>query len=325
VELIISDNHSPDETPDVVAEAMEKYPIRYHRNEENVGAIRNVLVLANELAKGEYCWILGDDDLIRPGGVAKVLETLRARPEVDFVYVSLSHLDLEEYRRCPKPASSFEIKGSLRPDNEFNENRPLERWEHLIDPDISSVFLGAIQSAVVRRSVWAEHADSLVIGDTYSNLDSTYPHIVVYAKGLVGRPAYYIGTPQIIVVDGTRDWVGYVPIIVLVRLNEALDLYQKMGVDGERIERCRKALLFMCGGSLYDLFFDSTSLGREFFSLRSFLRKYGLRRELFKGFAHRVIGSYVKDRNGKPLSGIRLAMARLFPKGSDAADRQFSR
>jgi hypothetical protein len=156
----------------------------------------------------------------------------------------------------------------------------------------------------------------------YSNLDSTYPHIVVFARGLVGKRAYYIGKSHIIVIDGTRDWIGYVPVIVLVRLNEALDLYQQMGVDRDRIEKCRRALLVMCGGSFYDLFFNPTSCGREFFSVKSFLKTYGCRAEFLKGFIHRFIASSINEGpNKNPLSSIRLAMRRLFFRDEAALNR----
>lgn len=313
VELVVSDNCSPDETPEVIAEAKERFPIRYHRNDRNIGAIKNVVQLATDLAQGEFCWILGDDDLIRPGGVAKVLEVLRSNPKVDYVYVNFNHLDIKEFDAYPQPASSFDIKGDLRPGNKVLNDYPVEIWDRLIDPDISSVFLGSIQTSVVRRSVWLEHAPSLEIGTPFSNLDSTYPHIVIYAMGLVGKKAYYIGEPQIIVIDGARDWIGYVPVIVLERLHEALDLYQKMGVDVVLIEKCRKKLLITCGSSFYDLFFNPTSRGREYFHVRSFLKNYGHRIEFILGFVNR---SFVSNINGNEIknlrSNIKLARNRLF-------------
>src|SRR5919204_2898541 len=77
VELIVSDNCSTDNTPGVVAQAQRYAPIRYHRNGENIGAARNVLVLTDELALGEFCWILGDDDFVREGGIRSVMEVLK--------------------------------------------------------------------------------------------------------------------------------------------------------------------------------------------------------------------------------------------------------
>jgi len=52
VEIVVSDNASTDATPAVVATASAIHPIRYFRNDENVGS-RN-FVLAVEQASGEY-------------------------------------------------------------------------------------------------------------------------------------------------------------------------------------------------------------------------------------------------------------------------------
>ena len=66
VELIVSDNHSPDETPEVAAAAKEQgLEFQYYRNEENLGSDGNFLSCFHK-AKGKYVWLLGDDDYIIP-------------------------------------------------------------------------------------------------------------------------------------------------------------------------------------------------------------------------------------------------------------------
>lgn len=87
VELIISDNDSPDETPAVVNEFVKQgLQIRYLRNEANVGADANFLQCFDQ-ARGKYVWIFGDDDIIVPDGIAKILKLL-AMGEHSLVYVS---------------------------------------------------------------------------------------------------------------------------------------------------------------------------------------------------------------------------------------------
>jgi abequosyltransferase len=86
VELIISDNASQDDTPDVIATFREKgMEFTYNRNATNVGADANFLCCYN-LARGEYVWIFGDDDIILPGGVRTVLACLEKR-EYDLIYL----------------------------------------------------------------------------------------------------------------------------------------------------------------------------------------------------------------------------------------------
>jgi abequosyltransferase len=87
IELLISDNCSPDDTPDVVNSFRSKgLPIGYSRNEVNIGPDANFL-RCYETARGEYVWLVGDDDVIIPGGVREVLETLQTR-QYDLIYLT---------------------------------------------------------------------------------------------------------------------------------------------------------------------------------------------------------------------------------------------
>lgn len=79
VELLISDNASPDSTLCVIQAFRERGLCLIHkRNEVNIGADANFLQ-CYELARGEYVWIVGDDDIIAAGAVAQILDTLETR------------------------------------------------------------------------------------------------------------------------------------------------------------------------------------------------------------------------------------------------------
>ena len=86
VELLISDNAAPDDTPEVVAEFQKKgLALTYSRNETNIGADAN-FIRCYEMARGEYVWIFGDDDIIIPGGLQEAMGRLETR-EFDLLYV----------------------------------------------------------------------------------------------------------------------------------------------------------------------------------------------------------------------------------------------
>jgi abequosyltransferase len=87
VELIVSDNASPDETPEIVSKFQaEKMPIRYIRNSTNLGPDRNILQCF-EQATGKYVWVFGDDDVLEPTGLGRVLVHLEQKAEYDLVHV----------------------------------------------------------------------------------------------------------------------------------------------------------------------------------------------------------------------------------------------
>jgi len=84
VEICVSDNASEDNTEDLVIEYQRKSPIPiiYHKNEKNMGADYNFMK-AVEIANGEYCWLLGSDDIIEEGGVDTILIEIENNPDVD--------------------------------------------------------------------------------------------------------------------------------------------------------------------------------------------------------------------------------------------------
>lgn len=87
VELIISDNASPDETPSLVQDFVAQgLRLRYLRNAENIGGDANFLQCF-EQARGKYVWLFSDDDLIIPGAIAKILAYCEVG-EYDLIWVS---------------------------------------------------------------------------------------------------------------------------------------------------------------------------------------------------------------------------------------------
>jgi len=87
VELIISDNCSPDDTPAIVEGFIQAgLQCRYIRNKENIGSDLNFLQCYNE-ATAEYVWIFGDDDVILPGSVSTILGLIEGR-EFDLIYLA---------------------------------------------------------------------------------------------------------------------------------------------------------------------------------------------------------------------------------------------
>lgn len=66
IELLISDNCSPDETSIVVEEAIDNgLMCTYIRNGKNLGADGNFLQCFHK-SKGKYIWLCGDDDFLLP-------------------------------------------------------------------------------------------------------------------------------------------------------------------------------------------------------------------------------------------------------------------
>jgi hypothetical protein len=78
VVVLVSDNASPDATPEVLVEAAARLPwLRVHRQPENVGPFANTRWLVEHAPDAEYLWTFGDDDLPYPGTIDRTIALLR--------------------------------------------------------------------------------------------------------------------------------------------------------------------------------------------------------------------------------------------------------
>ena len=90
-ELVIVDNHSSDNTSEVVR-SVDDSRIRYFENSENIGLVGNWnRCLA--LAQGEYVGILPADDLYLPRMLERSVEMLDAHPHVGFCHSGFHRID----------------------------------------------------------------------------------------------------------------------------------------------------------------------------------------------------------------------------------------
>ena len=89
VKVFVSDNASPDDaTPKVIAQYQGMWAGAFEavRNLVNVGPDKNI-AQCYDSAVTPYVWIMGDDDVLLPGGLSMVLDVL-LREEIDILYVN---------------------------------------------------------------------------------------------------------------------------------------------------------------------------------------------------------------------------------------------
>ena len=99
LEIIFSDDNSPDGTFEVLKKAVEGYQgphkVILNRNEKNMGLVPHVNKLLFELAHGEFIFLNGGDDVSLPGRVSAQMEYFQADPSVMAVTGSYITIDKE--------------------------------------------------------------------------------------------------------------------------------------------------------------------------------------------------------------------------------------
>lgn len=120
IELLIADNASTDETPQVVREfALRGLRMSYHRHPINIGADANFLACF-EQSSGTYVWIIGDDDIVIPGGIKKVIERLR-----DHSY------DLLHIQSFPLNGHTYPSASEILQETEFTDAAQMIKQVHV--------------------------------------------------------------------------------------------------------------------------------------------------------------------------------------------------
>lgn len=173
IELIISDNASPDDTPSVVREFENRgLPVRYIRNSQDIGPDANFLQCF-EQARGKYVWLFSDDDLIIPGALEKILNYCEAA-EYDLIWVS-SYSFTESHM---PPAA-----GAQDDTLEISDPRTYAKYVHIFFTFISGNIINKDRVLTGRGS---SNFASLV-GTCFGQLAWTYTALNGFVRGLYIR------------------------------------------------------------------------------------------------------------------------------------------
>ncbi len=169
IELLVSDNDSSDETPSVVKAYIDRgLAIRYLRNTANVGADRNFLQCF-EKAQGKYVWIIGDDDVVTPGAIEKIILYLEAN-EYNLIYVNSYGFD--------DPMSSNRVM-SYRAPKVIKDARVFARVVHIFFTFISGNIINKDHVVAVNQKEL-----SSLVGTNLVQLGWTYAALNGYKRGL---------------------------------------------------------------------------------------------------------------------------------------------
>lgn len=103
IEICISDNASTDGTNKLVMELSTHKYISVYRQSENVGFLKNYAAVFS-MARGNYVWILGDDDVVVKNGLEKLLQLLeKESPNYIYVHIASAASNSPTYFQNIKP------------------------------------------------------------------------------------------------------------------------------------------------------------------------------------------------------------------------------
>ncbi len=180
VEICVSDNASTDDTQLIVSQIAKRspLPIVYSRNETNIGADRNYLKVIS-LAHGRYCWFLGSDDIIEPGGISQVLGILEREK-------NLSGISVKRNTYC------LDLSHRILDRSIPNQSRLYQDSETAFRALV--LYFGYISAQIIDKNLW----DGVVAEFPVQNYLNAYVHIYVIGQMLRKNPRWmYWATPLV--------------------------------------------------------------------------------------------------------------------------------
>ncbi len=219
-EVVVSDNCSQDETPDVVKEFTGKLHIKHYTNPTNIGANNNVLSLI-EKSSGEYLWIVpDDDDFVYDDSLQQVYQAIAncdIKPAVVLVNYNLVELDTNKVLKT----------NAMKIDHDMFFEKGFDALTVLQDVDFLTGICLLVNREMCKHPFAREEA-----GEYHSPLSMA---LTCMAEG----PCLVIAKPLVILGAGdTSNWRNYWPRIYFQDMTSCLyAAHQKLGLPAEILKR----------------------------------------------------------------------------------------
>jgi glycosyltransferase involved in cell wall biosynthesis len=186
-ELVIVDGASPDQTEQVVQPFVAANPnVRYVREATNSG-IDQDYDKAICYARGEYCWLMSDDDLLIPGAVSRILNMLTDNIDLVVVNSEIRNADLTDLLQ----PSFLSIDG----DEVFDAERIPAFFKE------AGKYLSFIGCVVIRRSLWMSRVRESFFGTLFIHVGTIFQAPAI-------RSARIVREPLIIIRYGNAMWTA---------------------------------------------------------------------------------------------------------------------
>ncbi|HEB0855344.1 glycosyltransferase family 2 protein [Citrobacter werkmanii] len=187
IEVCISDNASTDDTKECIEIWRRKYnfPIVYHRHSENIGPDRNYLAAVN-MGGGDYCWILGSDDILSYNALALMEKKLA--DESDIYLCDRRELDLS-MTKITNPHRKWLSEDSRL--FSFRDDSDLIKYFSKCN-SVGGLF-SYLSSIIVRKDRWS----SIKFDDSY--IGTAYSHVYILLRIIsdLNSTLQYISQPLV--------------------------------------------------------------------------------------------------------------------------------
>jgi glycosyltransferase involved in cell wall biosynthesis len=158
LEILVIDNNSTENIKKVVEYYKARLPLRYIKNEINIGSSQNFYKCILE-AKGDYVWLLSNKNYLYPYSINKIFKAIEDKPAIIFTEFSQGENKNPNIKICHKSVG-FEKDTLIEQPENFN----------IFLPDFNKITnLVAISFAIIKKELWDKDL-------MWSKIDTCFPH-----------------------------------------------------------------------------------------------------------------------------------------------------
>lgn len=238
IEVCVSDNGSDEKVEDVINDYKKLLPLKFNKFHDNKGLGINILKTVS-MAKGEFSWILGNDDMLLPNSLKKIEKILENNKKADYFFINSYHLSSEYVFSHKQPFDLNLVPHNLKKFSDYKKDIYCNFFD-LINYNICFDFLLGQFLSIFKTEMWKSNLDAInhdLIKDTkvMSNIYNTFSHNIIFAKAFSKSKAFFNSEPLTINLYGERNWwKDLYAFVESVRIPELLEVYRKNGLPLNR-------------------------------------------------------------------------------------------
>lgn len=233
-QVCISDSSKDNLSRKISKNYSSKFQIKYKKNKKKLSFAKNYIEVV-KMAKGEFIWVIGDDEILKPIAFLELENIFRKNKDVDFFYINSNFLNSNYFFKYPQPFNSFLLPKKLETFSKIKKDKKVNFFD-LIDQKVSWDFLLGIFQCIYKRKKFLNKLfliDKKQINKkgVWSTLENTCFYIKIYAAAFKNSLAYIKSKPILVSSYGHKNWNNMYDFIKIVRIPELLFFYKKNGLD----------------------------------------------------------------------------------------------
>lgn len=224
IEVIVSDNCSEDNTPDILSHFSNLNQFKIYKNKQNIGFNKNMILLIDKYSNGKYCWIIGDDDFIDCDSLYHIRNIL-LNDNIEYLSINYRLMDILSYKSQPT---------KKRKDVLISKSTFAQAIEK--NAQYSNILSTFMSSSIFLKEKISNFNKDIFSHDSWENYYSTFPNSYLMCKFFNNSQCGVISTPLFTALIHEKSWDNKMDLITFKYLPDLYNFYLKTGIKSKDLQ-----------------------------------------------------------------------------------------